>query len=84
MAQIDAAVAFVRNHGTPAELARLNVMLGNQDGVLDGVRELTRMQRPDSGWAPFWTSNASSVDATCYRLAYCEQLGLSHWQCLQY
>lgn len=77
MARIQDAIDFVRSHGTALEQARLNLLMGSRDGIPAAVAELEKGQRPDGGWAPFWAQDASSVDATCFRLAQCEQLGLT-------
>lgn len=78
VAQIQTAVDFVRRHGTSVEQTRLNVLMGSAEGTSEAINELARDQREDGGWAPFWAQDASSVDATCYRLAQCEQLGLTN------
>jgi hypothetical protein len=77
VARIQEAIEFVRSHGTPVEQARLNLLIGSRDGIPEAVEELEKGQRADGGWAPFWAQDASSVDASCFRLAQCEQLGLT-------
>lgn len=76
MARIARAVAFIRQHGSALELARLSVLLGNPDVVPGPLTECVRSQRPDGEWPSFWAPDASTIDATCYRLAQCEQRGL--------
>lgn len=74
---IQSAIQFVRNHGNKVEQARLNVLL-QADGLdQEAVEELKETQRDDGSWSPFWEPNASSLDATCYRLAQSEQLGIT-------
>ena len=77
MARIQDAIAFVRGHGTAQEQARLNFLMGSRDETSEAAGELEKDQRPDGGWAPFWAQDETSVDATCFRLAQCEQLGLA-------
>lgn len=76
MADIQLAIKFVQGHGNIVEQARLNVLLQDQALVREAIDNLKMMQREDGSWAPFWAPDASSIDATCYRLAQCEQLGL--------
>ena len=76
------AISFVESRGDQAELARLRALLSGTatpdtvvDAVLDGQRE-------DGGWAPFWAPNYSGLDATCFRLALAEQLGVRDGECV--
>jgi hypothetical protein len=71
------AVAYVREHGAPAELARLAFILRREPPSRRAVDLLLAGQRPDGGWPPFWAPGHSSLDATCYRLAQAGGLGLT-------
>ncbi len=67
---LQAAAAFVRRAGTDSELLRLRCLLG-EDIPLDlRVREVCAGQRADGGFAPYWATDYSGVDATCFRLAH--------------
>jgi hypothetical protein len=70
------AVAFIESHGDEVELARLEHLLGGGRPSEEIIARLLFGQRPDGGWAPLWAPEASSLDATCYRIAQAEQLGL--------
>lgn len=70
------AVQFVRQNGGDVELARLRYLLDGERPSSDTVKQLFLGQREDGGFAPFWAAGYSSIDATCYRLAQAEQLGL--------
>ena len=74
MSDIQSAIQFVRNHGNKVEQARLNVLLQADNLVQEAVQELKGTQREDGSWSSFWAPDASSLDATCYRLAQTEQL----------
>src|SRR5688500_199263 len=70
------AIAFVESHADPSERERLRALMAGEppseataDAVLAG-------QRPDGGYAPFWAPDYSGLDATCFRLALAEQLGV--------
>ena len=70
------AIAFVESHADPSERERLRALLAGEppseataDAVLAG-------QRADGGYAPFWAPDYSGLDATCFRLALAEQLGV--------
>lgn len=70
------AVQFVRQNGSEVELARLRYLLHGERPSPDVVKQLFQGQREDGGFAPFWAPSYSSIDATCFRLAQAEQLGL--------
>jgi len=72
------AMAFVRTHGTALARAHLARLCGDASLVPEARRILAGEQRSDGGWAPPWAPDASSVDATCFRLAQAEQAGLRH------
>jgi hypothetical protein len=77
-AEFDRAVTFVREHGDEFDRARLDALL--EKGSLisrDQKQRFLAGQRLDGGWAPFWAADYSSLDATCFRLARGEVLGLS-------
>ena len=70
------AAEFVRRRGAPADIARLSFALDGAPVTDDVKRDVVAGQRPDGGWAPFWAAEYSSLDATCFRLAQAEQLGI--------
>ncbi|HZU11818.1 MAG TPA: prenyltransferase/squalene oxidase repeat-containing protein [Chloroflexota bacterium] len=77
MVHLERAAAFVGRHGTDVERARLASLLTGRAPSETIVDALFAGQRPDGGWSPFWASDYSSRDATCYRLAQADQLGLN-------
>ena len=70
------AAAFVRRQGDAVERARLDYLLTGVPPRPAVVAALLAGQRPDGGWPPFWAPVAGSLDATCFRLAQADQLGL--------
>ena len=70
------AIQFVQQNGNEIELARLRFLLHGERPSTTIIQQLFNGQRDDGGFAPFWAPNYSSIDATCYRLAQAEQLGL--------
>ncbi|MBN1148284.1 MAG: terpene cyclase/mutase family protein [Anaerolineales bacterium] len=70
------AVEFVRSVGNEIEQARLKYLLANERPAQQLVARLFADQRPDGGLPPFWAKDYSSLDATCFRLAQAEQMGL--------
>ncbi len=76
MAELGLAIAFVEGRGGPVELARLKRLLTGEPGSGAAVATLLDGQRPDGGWPAFWAPHASSLDATCFRLAQAEQVGV--------
>jgi hypothetical protein len=69
-------ITFIQNHGDEVEQARLRFLLAGERPSARIIAELLDGQKPDGGFAPFWAPEASSLDATCFRIAQAEQLGL--------
>jgi hypothetical protein len=80
-ADYERAVAFILAHGSGVELHALNELAGanlyDAPSSSKVKQHLLEGQRPDGGWAPFWATDYSSLDATCYRLARAEVAHLS-------
>jgi len=70
------AIQFVSDQGNVVEQARLRRILENERPSLEVIAELFAGQRVDGGFPPFWAQDYSSLDATCFRLAKAEQLGI--------
>jgi hypothetical protein len=70
------AAAFVLEYGDEVVRTMLNNLEGGDVYEVPPSDEVKRTifdgQRPDSGWAPFWAPDYSSLDATCFRLAQAE------------
>ncbi|MEZ4517881.1 MAG: hypothetical protein R3C44_14050 [Chloroflexota bacterium] len=75
-AALEQSRQFVRRQGTAVEQARLRYLFNGDTPPPDVVEQFRRSQRNDGGWEPSWATEYSSVDATCYRLAQLDQLGL--------
>jgi len=79
-ADFDRAVAYIREHGDEFDQARLDNLLEGHGALSDEQeRRFFAGQREDGGWAPFWASDYSSLDATCYRLAQAGTIAPYHW-----
>jgi len=70
------AIAFAQQHATAIEQARLEYILKRAPPTPPIRAQLFAGQHNDGGWAPFWAASYTSLDATCYRLAQAEALGL--------
>jgi hypothetical protein len=75
---LEQAIQFVKSQGNEIEHARLRYILANEPPSPEVVARLFDDQRADGGWPPFWAQDYSSLDATCFRLAQAEQLGLGN------
>lgn len=73
----DRAVAFVRERGDELDNIRLDELVGAGATLShEQERRFFAGQRADGGWPPFWAPDYSSLDATCFRLAQGDGLGL--------
>lgn len=73
---LEGAVAFIQEYGSAVEHARLAFLMHATPPEPYVVVQLIAQQHADGGWAPFWAPTYSALDATCYRLAQAEALGL--------
>jgi hypothetical protein len=75
------AIAFILAHGSGVECYTLNELAGENlydtPSSSEIERQLLEGQQADGGWAPFWATDYSSLDATCYRLAQAEMAQLA-------
>lgn len=78
MVNVESALAFVAHQGNRAEQARLKYLVAQETPLPTVISQLLAGQRDDGGWSPFWATDYSSLDATCFRLAQSEQLGINH------
>lgn len=76
MVNFRSAVSYVRNKGNQVDIARLNNTINGKPAPQEIKNDLFAGQQRDGGWSPFWAKNYSSLDATCYRLAQADQLGI--------
>jgi len=72
---VTAAMDFVRAHGTPAEVERMQHVMTGDPANFSIVGQASADQNEDGGWAAPWSKGVSSLDATCFRLAAVDQLG---------
>jgi hypothetical protein len=77
MINFEKAVDFIRGKGSEGEQVRLKYLLTDEPPSEEEAAKLMTDQRADGGWAPFWAKDYSSLDATCFRLAQAEQLGIT-------
>ena len=80
MFDLSKSVEFVQTNGNDFNKMQLA-------WIVDGIRpsyaqtiKLFEDQRRGGGFAPYWATEYSSVDATCYRLAQAESLGMDFTQ----
>jgi hypothetical protein len=68
---------YIEKYGSAIEKARLAFLLKGTPPSKSILKELFSGQCEDGGWPAKWSHSQSSLDATCFRLAQAEQLGLS-------
>lgn len=70
------AIDFVNRHGNLIERARLRFLLDGQPATVEARETFDRSQRSDGGWAPPWSPEYSSIDATCFQMTLATQAGI--------
>lgn len=71
------SIDYVRaNSKKSFDHARLEFILYGTLPENEELNEIIDTQRTDGSWSPFWAPDKSSIDATCYRLALLEQVGV--------
>jgi hypothetical protein len=77
VADLERAHDFVLTHGDAGEQARLHYLWTGEAVPDPLIAGLLAGQRSDGGWPPFWAPDYSGLDATCFRLARADQIGVS-------
>jgi hypothetical protein len=67
------AIAYVQDHGSVIERARLAAILQDELPSKTALRELARLQNPDGGFA-YWVPQASNLCDTAYVLQWFDDL----------
>ncbi|HEY7126365.1 MAG TPA: prenyltransferase/squalene oxidase repeat-containing protein [Ktedonobacterales bacterium] len=71
------AMAYIRQHATPVELARLQRALGEPAAVEEAEKQVAALQNPDGGWPHRQEAGLpSSLAATHHTLTWLNELGL--------
>jgi hypothetical protein len=76
-ANLEQAIAYIRQHGSPLELARLHAALGEHAEIEAARQQVAALQNPDGGW-PYRQQEGqpSSLAATHHALTWLAELGL--------
>jgi hypothetical protein len=76
-ANLEQAILFVRQHGSPLELARLHAALGETAAIEEARQQVAALQNADGGW-PYRQEEGqpSSLAATHHALTWLAELGL--------
>src|SRR5579871_626885 len=76
-ANLEQAIVYVRQHGSPLELARLHAALGEKAAIEEARQQVAALQNPDGGW-PYRQEEGqpSSLAATHHALTWLAELGL--------
>jgi hypothetical protein len=72
---IEAAIGFVVARGDQVDRARLSWLRSDVPPHPDVIAKVEMGRSPGGGWPAFWSSDVSSLDATCFRLAELDDLG---------
>jgi hypothetical protein len=73
---IDAAIGFVVAKGDPVDRARLAWLRAGMKPEPEVIEKAEIGQTAEGGWPAFWADHVASVDATCFRFAELDDLGL--------
>ena len=73
---LDAAARYVRTHGSPVQIARLDLLTTGEAPGAGLVEQVTDGVHEDGGWPAYWSDGAASIEGTCVRLRELDALGL--------
>lgn len=76
----EAAGKFVAENGNIIEEARLRALIAGQPAGEEIVEKFQEAQSEVGGWQPSWSPEYVSIDATCFRLAQLESMGVTEHQ----
>ncbi len=76
-ANLEQAIAYIRQHGGPLELARLHAALGEKAAIEEARQQVAALQHADGGW-PYRQQEGQPVSlaATHHALTWLAELGL--------